>query len=265
VRLVSGELIVEGTAAADRVTFTTSTRTGITATLNGRKYGPFAGVSRVNVSGGDGIDTISASTLLVPVQIDGGAGNDTLTGGRVNDLLLGGEGNDRLTGGPGDDSILGGAGNDTVIAGIGNDFVRGGVGRDTLNGDGGNDVLCGEADADRLLGGAGRDLLLGGAAADYLSGGYGDDLLIGHTTVHDASDAALLSLLAAWGGPGTMAERANLLAAPPPGGPPSLAASLHMNDSAIDDLGGDQEADWMLVFANDRIRYPRPEDRVTRL
>jgi Ca2+-binding RTX toxin-like protein len=264
VRLVSGELIVEGTAASDRVSFANSTR-GITVTLNSRKHGPFAGVTRVSATGGDGIDTINASLLLVPVMIDGGAGNDTLTGGRVNDLLLGGDGNDRLVGGLGDDVLLGGAGNDTLLGSAGNDLVRGGTGRDTLQGDAGNDILCGEEDADRLLGGAGRDLLLGGAAADYLSGGYGDDLLVGHSTAHDASDAALLSLLAAWGGPGTMAARADLLAAPPSGGPPSLAASFQVNDSAIDDLGGDQEADWLLVFAGDRVRSPRPEDRVTRI
>ncbi|WP_416671173.1 calcium-binding protein [Egbenema bharatensis] len=79
-------------------------------------------------SGGSGNDTITAEQSGIwPIKwwdswhIDGGAGNDSLTGGGKNDTLLGGSGNDTLVGLDGDDSLDGGTGNDRMIGGKGND------------------------------------------------------------------------------------------------------------------------------------------------
>jgi len=47
--------------------------------------------------------------------MEGGAGNDTLTGDAGNDVLRGGNGNDQLNGGAGIDVMLGGVGNDQFI------------------------------------------------------------------------------------------------------------------------------------------------------
>lgn len=68
-----------------------------------------------SIKGGAGDDTLNASAVTsstVAVTIDGGAGNDTLTGGAGNDTLTGGAGGDTLTGGTGVDKLTGGAGKD---------------------------------------------------------------------------------------------------------------------------------------------------------
>lgn len=90
--------------------------------------------------------------------IDGGAGDDQLTGCE----LLGGDGNDALTGCDGGVVLTGGAGDDLLEGGNGNDNLDGGMGRDTLHGGPGDDVLLSavnyyETTADYLDGGAGRD------------------------------------------------------------------------------------------------------------
>ena len=57
--------------------------------------------------------------------VDGGGGNDTITGSRFADVLRGGSGNDRITGGRGNDLLTGGSGYDTFVfaAGFGRDAV----------------------------------------------------------------------------------------------------------------------------------------------
>jgi Ca2+-binding RTX toxin-like protein len=71
--------------------------------------------------------------------INGGGGDDRITGGSLNDFLGGGLGNDRLSGRDG---------NDTIIGGFGDDVVRGGRGDDTailnITADGSDRVDLGE-------------------------------------------------------------------------------------------------------------------------
>lgn len=76
--------------------------------------------------------------------IDGGDGNDTITGTKFADDLRGGNGVDSLTGGDGNDTLTGGTGVDTI---------RGGNGADTIviaNNDGVSDDFKGGADNDTL-------------------------------------------------------------------------------------------------------------------
>src|SRR5262249_2178105 len=84
--------------------------------------------------------------------LDGGAGNDVLTGGAVagapgtlstGDTLLGGAGNDTINGGAGDDFINGGTGNDLLFGGAGDDRFswNPGDGNDTVDGQAGNDLV----------------------------------------------------------------------------------------------------------------------------
>ena len=145
------------------------------------------------MNGGDGNDG----------QLDGGDGNDLVSGGDGDDNLRGGTGNDSLTGGdgddflgsdPGDDVLDGGAGNDTayVFGGIAVDIAADlqtgmmiGLGTDTLigienlwGGDG-NDQLIGDANDNVLYGFAGDDTLTGSDGNDTLSGFEGDDALDG--------------------------------------------------------------------------------------
>ena len=56
--------------------------------------------------------------------LEGGNGDDTLTGSAGRDILIGGQGRDTLSGGAGDDLIRGGAGNDQLTGGSGHDVFR---------------------------------------------------------------------------------------------------------------------------------------------
>ena len=102
-------------------------------------------------------------------SIDGGAGDDLITGMSGRDLLIGGLGEDRISGNGGDDQIFGGLNNDILDGGAGNDLIDGGDGADILDGGLGNDIL---------EGGGGKDTLTASAGADILKGGSDDDLYI---------------------------------------------------------------------------------------
>ncbi|MCP1602208.1 calcium-binding protein [Pseudomonas citronellolis] len=102
---------------------------------------------------------------------------------RVKALLLqGGEGNDTLTGYASDDRLSGGAGNDRLSAGAGNDWLEGGIGNDSLYGDAGNDTL---------VGGAGNDYLHGGDGSDVyrFERGWGQDTVSNYDRSADKVDA----------------------------------------------------------------------------
>ncbi len=161
---------------------------------------------KVVVQGGDGIDSINASNLTLPVELFGQGGDDYISGATANDLLVGGDGNDRINGSAGDNTLwgdnvgeqnlvaggndqlsalggndvfYGGGGSDTITAGGGNDYAYGGEGIDSLQGGDGDDRLYGGNGNDQLAGGAGNDLLSGGGNDDSLLGDTGNDVLFG--------------------------------------------------------------------------------------
>ena len=89
----------------------------------------------LNANGGD--DTFSATGNLAPliqIIVDGGAGNDTLSGSNGPDVLVGGDGNDFVDGRQGNDTGMLGAGDDTFQwdPGDGSDIVEGQAGFDTM-------------------------------------------------------------------------------------------------------------------------------------
>jgi Ca2+-binding RTX toxin-like protein len=99
---------------------------------------PADGSVTVNLLGGGGNDTITASAATVATaNIDGGDGDDIITGSPKNDTITGGAGNDRITGFKNSSAtpevIQGGDGNDVMIwnNGDGNDSNDGGQGTDT--------------------------------------------------------------------------------------------------------------------------------------
>lgn len=79
---------------------------------------------RIKADGGDGHDTIDASTYEGDTSLMGGSGNDTIRGGRLRDVLRGGAGVDTLTGGSGADDLDGEAGNDVLNGDDGADSFR---------------------------------------------------------------------------------------------------------------------------------------------
>jgi thermitase len=66
---------------------------------------PVAGITRIVLTGGDRDDALNASTIAIPVTLNGGGGLDSLTGGTRGDTLIGGIGADRFTARPGNDTI----------------------------------------------------------------------------------------------------------------------------------------------------------------
>ena len=109
----------------------------------------------ITVRAGGGNDSVTASdldpTTSPALKLEGGEGNDTLSGNSGDELLNGQAGNDVLSGNAGDDSLLGGAGRDTLDGGDGNDRLRT---------QGSNDILLGSSGSDTLDGGPGTDRLL---------------------------------------------------------------------------------------------------------
>ena len=113
---------------------------------------PGTGIETIIVQTGDRADAITLDAATIPGTIsetvDGGSGNDDVTGANT----------------PG-----------TVSGGAGNDNVRG---RGTVNGGAGDDLLTGSPLADNLRGGSGRDNLDGGFGADDIAGGGEADTLV---------------------------------------------------------------------------------------
>jgi hypothetical protein len=165
-----------GTLAAANLSFA-DLGASITAGSGCTSGGPHAVACSANFVGPLGIVALNdrddsarlpASPALGGWIVDGGAGDDsvdagaaafgagaTVNGGPGNDVLTGSEVDDKLDGGPGDDVIYGQAGFDTLDGGGGRDkLFGGGKGRDSLV-DGDRE---GSVDAD-VLDGGGRGLL----------------------------------------------------------------------------------------------------------
>ncbi|MDA0285104.1 MAG: hypothetical protein O3B86_17275, partial [Planctomycetota bacterium] len=132
----------------------------------------------LNIEGQGGDDTISAAGASlggVRLLMDGGAGDDTITGSSDADTITGGDGDDMVSGADGNDTLRGGLGNDVLFGENGNDLIDGEDGNDTLQGDAGNDSLLGSFGDDVLMGGDGDDTSRGGFGDDGMNGMAGDD------------------------------------------------------------------------------------------
>jgi Ca2+-binding RTX toxin-like protein len=189
--------VIDTNAASDIVTVTQS-GTIISVTINGNTTDFDTTVDGelefVDVVLGSGHDVVViGSNITVPVEIDGGDGNDFLAGGGGPSTLSGGNGNDILWGAAGDDRLLGGSGNDDLFGG------------------GGNDALVGGTGSDIVTGGVGRDLLIGSEQQDLLVGGNGEDILIGGWTIHDNNTVALNNIMATWGSDASFNSRVETL------------------------------------------------------
>jgi Ca2+-binding RTX toxin-like protein len=96
-------------------------------TVNGVTTALPPGVARLVLFGQDGDDVIQVNgSVLLPVILDGGAGNDRLTAARGDDILIGGAGNDDLKGAEGRDILIGGLGADDLYGQAGEDVLVGG-------------------------------------------------------------------------------------------------------------------------------------------
>ena len=168
---VGGDVFVHGTAQGDVILMAPGRKT-LDLRLNGTlaSYAP-KDVTGFHIRSHEGDDTVGGPKITQPLQIWGGAGNDTLTGGPGGDRLDGGAGNDQLFGLAGADALFGGDGNDSLDGGAGNDLLDGGSGADTLLAGVGNDFLDGGPGVNVLTGGAGKDTwaMQGSDGADTLT------------------------------------------------------------------------------------------------
>jgi uncharacterized delta-60 repeat protein len=195
--LIDGTLYVVGSDSNDIVLFSKgSTTISVNASFNDNNPVTFNSADvtdvQVRVRGGHDI-VLTTSNITQTMTIDGGSGNDLLTGGGGRNVLFGGSGHDFLYGDGGDDVLFGGTGND---------FLSGGSGDDVLVGGDGDDFL---------IGGAGRDLIIGSQDNDFLLGGNGEDILIGGYTIHDNDLAALDAIMAIWSSSASFDSRVNAL------------------------------------------------------
>jgi Ca2+-binding RTX toxin-like protein len=146
---------------------------------------PASSVKSVTVAANSGNDSVSLATVASNVftqltatpVVDGGSGNDTITGSKLADLLYGVDGIDTLIGIDGADYLYGGNDGDGLYGDYGNDSASV-IFDDILHGEAGNDFLYGDQGKDSLYGTIGNDSLYGGTGNDLVSGGDNDDQLI---------------------------------------------------------------------------------------
>ena len=182
---------------------------------------PTAGITGIGAFLGDSSDVgVADVRSTLPVLLDGGADNDSLSGAGGNDLLLGGTGNDTLLGEGGDDILDGGPGADDLngngeltadlgfdiadygdrvagvtvtLDGLRNDGEPGEgdlltVEMDDVNGGSGADTIVGDAKQNLLIGNDGPDTLTGGGESDVLDGGNGNDTILARDGIADTID-----------------------------------------------------------------------------
>jgi Ca2+-binding RTX toxin-like protein len=159
-----------------------------------------AGAYTAWIDGGDGSDVLDGRNSITYLEIDGGAGDDTIYANPNSySVAHGGDGNDTIYangeayGEAGDDTISltnggyangnvqGGAGNDVITGASTDDRLLGNSGADTIDGGAGDDTMAsGDIDFNNPWNvvpdmGAEHDVLSGGDGSDHLSIGYGDD------------------------------------------------------------------------------------------
>ena len=159
-----------------------------TFSLDGTTY---ANVQHIVINGNDAGDTISVNSNneygWIAANINGGAGNDTITLNALSGVIHGGAGDDTLTlrdswfgevyGDTGADRIYvaGDSFGAQVVAGTQNTLIDASQSNFglTLHGGPGNDTVYGSAYDDQIYGGGGGDYLygLGGNDTYYCTGG----------------------------------------------------------------------------------------------
>lgn len=199
---INVSLNADGDLVVTEIVFEPADSTATTATSGRHRHGPRQtpvayrqttitdDVDKVVINAGAGDDNVLIGryrgSFTTPVTINGGEGDDHLSGGA---------GADTINGDAGDDWISGAAGNDTLNGGADDDFIAGDAGDDVIHGNDGADHISGGRGADSLFGDAGNDRIdaLDGAADTVIDGGANDtptDDEPGDTAVVDSLDQA---------------------------------------------------------------------------
>jgi serralysin len=141
------------------------------------------------LQGGEGNDTLTGASEAAN-YLRGNGGDDSIQGGASFNDINGNKGDDTINAGfGGNDWLLGGQGNDLITAHSGNNLLYGNLGNDTLIGGGGNDTI---------RGGQGDDSIVAGSGAQWISGDRGNDTIqagSGPDTFHTFAQAGLDKVL----------------------------------------------------------------------
>lgn len=184
----SGEIVSDNGAGIRVTRFTFFEGAGI-ANIHNEAGGLISGV--VGIQGHDGVENvINDGRIVGDVLLDSGDDTFTASGAsRVEGLVDGGDGNDVISGSNGSDTFLGGAGNDTISGGNGADVIVGGEGDDMLTGGNGPDTFHTGANS-------GNDVITDFGAEDTIVFNDGSGVTgLGDLTVVDTVDGALID----WG------------------------------------------------------------------
>jgi Ca2+-binding RTX toxin-like protein len=164
-KLEKGVLTIKGTNAADAIALRLSAvqRGVLQVDVGDDGTADFefntADLAAIIVKARDGDDTVRIDegngvfSDAIPTTLDGGNGNDILTGGSGAVTLHGGNGNDKLAGGNGDETLFGDNGNDSIDGNKGADTGVLGNGNDTFIWDpgDGSDVVEGQHGFDTMV------------------------------------------------------------------------------------------------------------------
>jgi len=179
-----GKLSVTGTNGADHISVAaTQFVNALAVDDNGDlHYYSLSAIKSIWINTGDGDDRVMVDAALNAMSydciIDGGAGNDNLTGAGHNVIVTGEDGNDRIRGlGTGYNNLSGGNGSDVITAADGNDTIGGGSGNDKIYGNGGNDQINSGKGNDIVFGGDGDDTIADPVGKDEIHGGGGNDFI----------------------------------------------------------------------------------------
>ncbi|MBO0698834.1 MAG: hypothetical protein J2P46_10600 [Zavarzinella sp.] len=207
------DLVVRGSGGADVIDVSSSgSAADVSAQIGGTTdewHGLDLTGHKVVVLAGDGDDVVYAGDAHVPIDMDGGAGNDSLTGGSGNDTMAGGPGGDTYLfdagaaglkrineresdGDPADRDVLDFGNRDAGIrVDLSNATSRQRVGGalqlkladangiEDVVGTGFDDWIAGNDRDNHLDGHPGNDVLYGGNGDDTLTGDDGNDGLYG--------------------------------------------------------------------------------------
>jgi uncharacterized repeat protein (TIGR03803 family) len=186
--ITNGTLVITGTNTAGAIDVKVKNDIKFKVLADGDSLGKFliSDITGISVIGGTGADTISIDpTTTLPATLNGGGGNDSITGGGGDNLEIGDDGSCTLVGGGGTSLLIPGqfqtyessdAGTPSLVAGAGlalADFAFRTDNLDLSN----NDVATGGAiiasNVEAILGGTGKNTIVGTSAGDFLSGGGG--------------------------------------------------------------------------------------------
>ncbi len=308
-------LTVDGSAEPGKQTVTISS-TAISGLAPASVTFDANDLSMVDLMGGTGSNTFqivgtrfrapagafTAPPTELPVNIDGGAGSNTLIGPDVTDTW---NVQSRDTGSVGDvtftrvGNLTGGIQSDRFELSDGANLsggIDGGLGLNTLDmsaqkrdvvvnlalgtataigghivniaaayGGLANSILVGDANRNFLIGGAGRNLLIGGGGPDQLNGGAGDNILIGGTTSYDLQAAALEAVMSEFARTDErfLTRLTHLLSGNGANDPVMLNPGTVQSDDEVNILTGGTGRNWFFKMPAQTSSAPQLSSRAT--